>query len=358
MRETPTHYNHYKRPPRWARRIGLIILAVAIVLVIGGFVAHHEYKQNLKPVDPNGHSRQVTINQGSSVDDIANQLLDQRLIKSRWAFEFYVTRANARGDLKAGVYDLSPSMNVGEIVSRLTHGKVASSLVTILPGQRLDQVRAGLIKDGFNPSDVDKALDANSYSGNPALVDKPTDADLEGFLYPDSFARVSTTEPRQIIGESLDEMADHLTPDIRAAFAKKGLNVFQGITLASIVEQEAAKPNDRNQVAQVLLSRLKKGMKLGSDVTAFYGAHQAGEGNLSQISQLRLDTPYNTMIHDGLPPGPISNVSAVSLNAVAHPAKTDWLYFVAGDNGKVHFSRTLEEHNQQVQLYCHKLCGG
>lgn len=357
MRETGIKYKRSRpRSQRWLKRAGLIVLVVVLVLIVGGFIAHHVYNQDLEPADPSGQARSVTITQGSSVNSIAGELFSQHLIKSQWAFEFYVTRADARSELKAGIYNLSPSMNVGEIVSILTHGKVATSLVTILPGQRLDQVEAALIRAGFSKSDVEAAMQPSKYAGNPALVDKPAGASLEGFLYPDSFERDSTTQPEQIISESLQEMANHLTPSLRAAYAKEGLNVYQAITLASMVEQEAATPSDRAQVAQVFLSRLKAGSVLGSDVTAFYGARQAGDAGISPIDQLKLDTPYNTLINPGLPPGPISNVSASSLEAVAHPANTNWLYFVAGDNGKVYFSQTATEHDQQIQLYCHKLC--
>jgi UPF0755 protein len=147
-------------------------------------------------------------------------------------------------------------------------------------------------------------------------------------------------------------MEKQLTPDLRTAFANEGLSTYQGIILASMVEQEANKTADRQQVAQVFLSRLKQNMTLGSDVTAFYGAILAG-----QAKSTKYDSPYNTLIYKGLPPTPISNVSAVSLQAAAHPASTDWLYFVAGDDGTIYFSKTYEEHQQLIDQYCHKLCG-
>ncbi len=346
--------NH--RYPRWLKRLGLAAVIIIIIIVVGGFFARREYYNDLKPANPEGHSRSVQIAAGASGDQIAGQLASEGIIKSKWAFELYLTRSDARSELKAGTYELSPAMDVGQIVSILSHGRVSTHLVTILPGVRLDQVRQTLIDDGFKASDVDAALNPAAYAGNAALVDKPSGASLEGFLYPDSFAKDSNTQPQQIISESLAEMASHLTPSLRAAFAKEGLNVFQGVTLASIVEQEAASPSDRAQVAQVFLSRLKDGTMLGSDVTAFYGAVVAGKSNLTPGQQLQLDTPYNTLINKGLPPGPISNVDDTALQAVAHPANTNWLFFVAGDNGKVYFSTTAAEHQAQIAAHCHKLC--
>jgi UPF0755 protein len=189
----------------------------------------------------------------------------------------------------------------------------------------------------------------------PVLAFKPATVDtLEGLLWPDSFQKDPTTDPTVIIRESLSAMAQHLTPDVQAAFANEGLTTYQGVTLASLVEQEvgSGKLSDQTQVAQVFLSRLKAGSTLGSDVTARYGAIQAGKA-----PSLSYDSPYNTLIHKGLPPTPISTISASSLAAAIHPANTNWLYFVSGDNGTTYFSTNLQDHETQAQQHCHKLCG-
>jgi UPF0755 protein len=147
-------------------------------------------------------------------------------------------------------------------------------------------------------------------------------------------------------------MGEHLTPDVQAVFASRGLTTYQGVILASIVLQEVNKPTDQAQAAQVFFSRLKTGMMLGSDVTARYGAIAAGHE-----PSLTYDSPYNTLKHMGLPPSPISTINATALDAVIHPANTEWLYFVAGDNGTTYFSSSLEEHQNLTDKYCHKLCG-
>jgi UPF0755 protein len=226
-------------------------------------------------------------------------------------------------------------------------------LVTILPGRRIDQVRADLINYGFKPADVDRALNPQLYADLPIIADLPAGNNLEGLLWPESFEKDPTTPPEHIIRQSLELMGEHLTPDLQAAFTAEGLTPYQGITLASIVTQEVNKPADQAQAAQVFLSRLKNGTMLGSDVTARYGAIAAGQS----ASNLSYDSPYNTHLHAGLPPGPISTVTATALNAAAHPAGTDWLFFVTGDDGTTHFSRTLEEHQALTKQYCHKLCG-
>ena len=199
------------------------------------------------------------------------------------------------------------------------------------------------ITAGFKVTAVDNALRRDNYASHPALADNPAGSTLEGFLYPDSYQKTATTDPSEIVTEALNEMQQHLTTDIRTGFAAQGLSVYQGVTLGSIIEKEVSKPSDKTQVSQVFLKRLRQGMRLGSDVTVFY----AREIN---------DTSYDTTSHIGLPPGPIATLSNGSLVAAAHPAMSDWLYFVAGDDGTTYFSKTFEEHQQNIDRYCHKLC--
>ncbi|HSX06550.1 MAG TPA: endolytic transglycosylase MltG [Candidatus Saccharimonadia bacterium] len=340
-----------KRRRSWLRRVIIAIGLLVLVLVLATVGIWRFYEQNLRPTNSRGLPQAITINSGASPAQIANLLHDHGIIRSAWTFETYVRHKGVGGYLQAGGYSLSPAQSVPDIVAQLTHGYVTTRLVTILPGQRLEQIKQALLNDGFNEADVTSALQPSAYENSAALVDKPVGSSLEGYLYPDSFQRTSATSASTIVQESIAEMQRHLTPDIRAAFAKEGLNTYQGIILASIVEREVSTQNDRNQVAQVFLKRLQMGMMLGSDVTAIYGSRLAGQG-----TSLTYDTPYNTLLHTGLPPTPISNVDDSALQAVAHPANTSWLFFVAGDDGVTHFSNTLQEHQALTRQYCHKLC--
>ena len=337
---------------RWPKRLTIILVVFVLAVVLGTIAVRQIYNKNLEPVSTSESTHLVTVAEGATVDQIADQLEKAGLIKSAWAFKLYVSSKQVRGDLQAGTYALAPSQSVAQIVAQLTHGKVATDTVTILPGQRLDQIKTSLINDGFSESDVTAALDASQYASNAALVDKPAGASLEGYIFPDTFEKDGNTTAKDIVTQSLTAMEKQLTPDIRAAFAKQGISTYQGLILASMVEKEASRQSDREQVAQVFLYRLKQGMTLGSDVTAFYGSQLAGKGNTTTY-----DTPYNTLIYKGLPPTPISNVSASSIKAVVYPAAGVFVYFVAGDDGTVHFSHTLEEHEALIDQYCHKLCG-
>ena len=345
-------YNMGKKSSQpWFRRVIVAVGVLFLILVVATLAVWRFYTQNLKPVSSTATAQTITIESGSTPKGIAGLLHEKKLIRNAWTFEAYVRREGVGEDLQAGTYSLSGSQSVQDIVAQLTHGKVRSELVTILPGQRLDQIRQSLINDGFSEAEVDAALNPSTYENNAALVDKPVGNNLEGYLYPDSFQRTGSTKASAIIQESIAEMQSQLTPDIRAAFARQGLNAYQGIILASIITQEVSNETDRAQAAQVFLKRLSIGMPLGSDVTALYGARLGG-----QIGSLSYDSPYNTRIHTGLPPGPISNVDKSAMQAVAHPASTDWLFFVTGDDGVTHFSHTLQEHEALTAQYCHKLC--
>jgi len=315
-------------------------------------LVRHVYHDNLKPLSSVRTVHVITVPSGASVGKIATILKKNGVIRSDWAFQWYVSSQEVRDKLQAGTYALRPSQSVAEIVSLMTQGRVATALVTIPPGRRIDEVRSILINNGFNAAEVDRALKPDLYRGLPALVELPRGVkSLEGYIYPESIQKDANTTPQQLLTKFLDQMQKRLTPDVRNGFVAQGLTVYQGITLASIVEMEVSKPSDRPIVAQVFLSRLHQHMRLGSDVTAFYGSVLA-----DKPPSVSFDSPYNTHLHDGLPPGPISNVSAESLDAVAHPASTDWLYFVSGDDGNTYFSHTLEEHEALVQQHCKKLC--
>lgn len=344
-------YNAHQRARRWPRRFIFALIALIILIVLATVAIRYVYNKNLQPVSGSSKSISVTVKPGSSSKQIAAQLKELGLIRSTWAFEWYISSKEVRAALQAGTYSLQPDQSTPQIVEQLTHGLIATNLVTILPAQRLDQLRTAFKNAGFSSEEIQAALDPAMYAKNATLVDKPAGASLEGYLYPDSFQKDSDTKLSTIIKESLTEMGQHLTPDVRAAFAAQGLSTYQGIILASIVEQEVSNATDRAQAAQVFLTRLRSGISLGSDVTAFYGATLAG-----QKPSVTYDSPYNTRLHTGLPPGPISNVSDSSLQAVAHPANTNWLFFVSGDDGKTYFSHTIQEHTQQTQQYCHKLC--
>ena len=360
-------YNVNSSNRRWPKILAITLL-ILLVLTIGAVViVRNEYYKNLKPVSANQKSIVITIPTGATVREIGQLLNKEGLVRELWAFEWYVNSKNVRDRLQAGTYSLRPNQSVQEIVDILTQGRIDTDLVTILPGRRLDEVRDDLINSGMDVVAVDAALDPDQYSNHPALVDKPKEASLEGYLYPESFHKNAETDPKTIIAASLDQMQLHLTPELRTAFAKQGLSTHEAVTMASIVEREISHKDkqreveDRAQVAQVYIKRLKSGMRLEADPTVSYAVGKQGKDLVG--ADYDSASPYNTYRVDGLPPGPISNASVSSLRAVAYPSNTDWLYFVSGDPNEkgestTYFSKTLSEHEALTRQYCKKLCGG
>jgi UPF0755 protein len=346
-------YSSRRTSSRFLLKSAILIVAgiLAVVTAAVIFFGYQNYQTQLQPLSQSASSKIIVIDQGSSSHDIAALLAKEEIIRSRQAFIWYVRQSGNASKIKAGTYALSASQSVEEIVNIITRGEEAVELVTILPGQRIDQVRSALINSGYSVTEVDQALDPASHQSHPALSDKPKDVSLEGYLYPETFQKTATTTAQDIIKKSLDEFQKQLTPELRQGIISQGLSVYEGIILASIVEREVPSFEDRQKAAQVFLTRLSIDMALQSDATASYGAILDG-----QTPSLFYDSPYNTYNNKGLPPTPISNVSRGSLRAVAQPANTDYLYFVSGDDGINYFSRSLEEHEALTRQHCRQLC--
>lgn len=344
--------NHQVKKHHNKLLIFLIIVIILAALVVGGmFFANKWYKSQLLPVSTLANNVTITIPEGSTASQIGKMLQEQKLIKNAKVFELYVRNNNLRDSLQAGQYSLSPSQSLSEIALVISSGKVQKSLFTILPAQRIDQIKTALLKAGYSDAAVSVALDPATYKNHPALVAKPTAASLEGYLYPESFQTTQNTTPTDIIKLSLDEMAEVLTPEIIDQFQKQGLGIHRAVTLASIVEKEVPSTGDRRMVAGVFYNRLRAGIALGSDVTYHYAAIINGVEPSPDIN-----SPYNTRKYKDLPPGPISNVSKSSLSAVAKPIESDYLFFVSGDDGKTYFSKTIAEHEALAAQHCKVLC--
>ncbi|HVS78790.1 MAG TPA: endolytic transglycosylase MltG [Candidatus Saccharimonadales bacterium] len=347
-----------KRPLKNRRFLGRLrswpILVVVGLLIVVGVVwgLRIIYNHDLGPVDPSSTKTvYFTVVSGSTVHQIGDDLKQSNLIRSEKTFETYVRSRGLFESLQYGTYALSQSMSTQQIVQKLVNGDVAKNLLTILPGKTINDIKDTFKKAGYSSSEIAAAFDPSNYSDIPFMANLPAGASLEGLLYPDSWQQESNTPAQTIIRESLDEMQDHLTSDIVTGFKASGLNVYQGLTLASIVYQESGDPSTEPTIAQVFLSRIKQGMPLQSNVTADYASDLAGVPRSVDI-----DSPYNTYLHKGLPPGPISNMMDSALKAVAHPSDTDYLYFIAGDDGTIHFSHNEVEHEQAIQKYCKVKC--
>ena len=267
--------NEYNLPTKKSQRLRLLVGALLFLLLLvgGGVLAVRQvYQNNLEQVSSSEEIVLVEIPTGSTPHEIAVLLEEKGVIKNAWAFEWYIRNEGVRDQLKAGTYALRPSLGVASVVGVITQGTVATDSITIFPAQRLDQIEEHFINEGFSPEDVAKALDPDTYKGHPALVDKPTGTNLEGYIYPETFQKTSETTATQIVSSSLNELNKQLTPKVRAEINKQGLTVHEAIVLASVIENEVTSKEDRQKAAQVFLKRLRQDIALESDVTAKYGA--------------------------------------------------------------------------------------
>ena len=301
------------------------------------------------------------IRDGETAAQIANDLQSHQLIRNTLAFRLVVRFSGVGAELEAGDYQLRANMPLAEIISLLAKGKMSGGFVTIPEGWRSDEVADTFQRDRV--TDREAFLQVVQHPNFPlpaALAPFPPGRSLEGFLFPDSYRFGQSNLPNQIARRMVDDFAQHLTPSIIQGFQADGLTIYQGVTLASIIEREAVVPTDRPLIASVYLNRLQRGMRLQADPTVQYALVPADAPadppngywkRTLTFADLHTKSPYNTYQVTGLPPGPICNPGLASLQAVAEPAKTDYLYFVARPDGSHAFSRTLQEQQQNVSKY-------
>lgn len=228
---------------------------------------------------------------------------------------------------------------------------------TIRPGETITNVRQSLIDVGYTAAEVDQALEA-SYD-YAFLRGRPEGASLEGFLYGETHEFYEKTPVKKIIETYLEGMDKVIKEnDLEARYTAHGLSLYEGITLASIIQKEAPAP-EMATVAQVFLTRLDYGVPLGSDVTVSYAVDMVDPDRQiysDNQSALTIESCYNTRVHTGLPCGPVSNPGLSALLAVAEPADTSYLYFLTGDDGLMYYSYTESEHIQNIYDHCQELC--
>lgn len=291
------------------------------------------------------HETFVEVAPGSSAARIGQQLEAAGIVRSRYGFD--ILRYWKRGTLRAGEYRFDHPAPANEIYARIARGDVFTRPVTIPEGSSIFEIAARLEQAGF-VTQQDFLDAAVNQAGLVADLD-PGAASLEGYLFPDTYHF-----PRKF---SAVQICAAMVRRFRAVAGQIGLkeNVHRVVTMASLIERESAVDAERPLVASVFENRLAKKMPLMTDPAVIYGLELEGRwrGTIYQ-SDLSRDTPYNTYLHAGLPPGPVANPGMKSLRAAMQPAQTDYLYFVAaGANpqGRSMFSRTLDEQNRNVAGY-------
>ncbi|HBO65053.1 TPA: endolytic transglycosylase MltG [Candidatus Saccharibacteria bacterium] len=363
--ETPAGVSPPPKKRSWVK-ITIIALAglvgLGVVALAGLF---WWYTAQLAPVNPDATEELVVVEvvSGSSPSQIAQTLEESGVIRSQTAFLWYTRFERVQNALQAGTYRLSPSESTQEITTHLVNGRVDTFSITFFPGatltnttdtpesQKLD-VTSVLLRAGYSEEEVARGIAAQY----PAFADtlfqgRPTDADLEGYVYGETYQFPSNATVEDILTGTFTEFwAVIQENNLVAAFEAQGLTLYEGITLASIVQRESG-GDDKEEIAQVFYSRYRSGMVLGSDVTYQYITDKLGVER-----DINFDSEYNTRRYPGLPPGPIATPGYAALLATAHPADTEYLYFLSGDDDVTYFARTLEEHEANIVQHCQVKC--
>jgi UPF0755 protein len=308
----------------------IFTLLILLAIVIGGALVYG--KQRFEARGPLAEDKVVNIPARSGVRDIADLLVREGVIDSPWTFIGGVIVLKAREDLKFGEYQFAKQSSLQEVISTIIDGKVVQHQMTVPEGLTSEQI-------------VQRLLDNDILTGNVRELPR------EGSLLPETYKFTRGTAREVVIQRMqqaqrriVQEIWDHRMADLPVRTAE------QLVTLASIVEKETGRPDERTRVAAVFVNRLKQKIKLQSDPTIVYGL-VGGKGSLGRPIQRReIDqpTPYNTYVIDGLPPGPIANPGRASLEAAANPARTKEIFFVADGTGGHTFSETLDQHNKAV----------
>jgi UPF0755 protein len=329
----------YSRKKKSSGAAGFLVTVFLLGLVAAGAAAWLV----LSPFGPTTEAF-VEVEPGSSTTRIASQLETEGIVRSHYAFD--LLRLWKRGTLRAGEYRFDHPASAIEVYARITRGDVFTRTVTIPEGSNLYDIGARIEQAGLGPR-----ADFLAAARQTALVADldPQAVSLEGYLFPDTYHLPRKATPTQICTAMVHRF--------RREAAQIGLtaNFHKVVTMASLVERESAVDTERPLVASVFENRLAAGMPLMTDPAVIYGLELDGRwrGTIYQ-SDLARDTPYNTYLHKGLPPGPIANPGARALRAALEPARTDYLYFVAAGadpQGHSLFSHSLEEQNRNVAGY-------
>ncbi|HEX2649289.1 MAG TPA: endolytic transglycosylase MltG [Burkholderiales bacterium] len=261
-------------------------------------------------------------------------------------FELLARALGRDQNIKAGNYEITAAPTPLELLDKLTRGDVTQDEVRFIEGWNFRQLRAAL--------EASKSLKHESAGLDGAqLVARlgGREGHPEGMFFPDTYLFAKGTSDLHVLKRAYDAMQRHLAREWEARDPKSPYKTpYEALIMASIIEKETGKAEERDRIAGVLVNRLRAGMLLQVDPTVIYGLGEKFDGNLKKL-HLQTDGPYNTYMRPGLPPTPIAAPSLASLRAALRPAKTDALYYVARGNGSSEFSRTLEEHNRAVRKY-------
>ena len=322
-------------------KAGLLLATIAFFWLASWFAAEYRALPT-RPPEPVFFE----VKKGKSAEAIARDLKDQRLIRSPQTFLAAYRLFFSPLSLKAGEYRFEAPVRLIDVLEAISQGRIYVLPVTLPEGLTGQEVAALLQEKGVVASaDFLKEFERQ---GLIASWD-PAARDLEGYLFPDTYHFSKNTQAAAVATRMVDQFKSTFTREWRRRAADLGWTIRQVVTLASLIEKETSRPEERTLISAVFHNRLNIGMKLDCDPTIIYALKKKGQydGDL-RFRDMKLDSPYNTYLHRGLPPGPICNPGRGSFEAALYPAAEPYLYFVAVGNGRHEFNVNFRDHQQAV----------
>ena len=298
----------------------------------------------MSPPTSSGNIVNFDIPTGSNSQTIARRLAAEKLIRSEFIFRLVVRHRGIGRHLQAGTYALRRNMALSEILDEFEKGHVALESWTVPEGLTKSAIAELWETGGFGTAVAFReAFETTSLLEKYGLEDKT----VEGYLFPNTYKFAKGTTAKRVVDMMLAEFKEQWIETFDEEASNLGRTQHEIITLASIIEEEAQSKSERPRISSVFHNRLKQGWRLQADPTVLYAL-----GNPERLltkADLRVDSPYNTYMYKGLPPGPIANPGIDSIIAALRPEETSYFYFVAVGDGKHHFSETLSEHNRMIR---------
>jgi UPF0755 protein len=329
-------------------RVIRVIVLIALLVAAGAAVAWYALELPIVLTQP----VTVTIARGDKTPQIARKLDEAGLLHSPRVFTWLARWRRIDRHLRPGRYQFSDTVSLSGLLDQLHDGRAVIISVTIPEGWTESHILAYLESElGLNADSVaafihDSAFVANWAPGSPGL---------EGYFWPETYQFYWGAEPNTVLTELLDKSRRSFTDSLEQRAAQLGMTRHQVLTLASLIEAEAAQGSERSRIAGVFHNRLRSGWLLQCDPTVAYAMGGLPPGRLLTHNDLAFESPYNTYLHPGLPPGPICNPGPASVHAALYPDSTDAMYFVADGSGAHIFSRSLDEHNRAIAKILRKL---
>jgi UPF0755 protein len=327
-----------------------LFLAILVVAVAAGVAGWSVYGQIFEPYKGYDDAEQfVQIAPGTGTAEITRRLIDAGVVADEVAFRAALWWTGDARNLKAGEYRFAEPLSPVDVVGRLTRGDVFTRRITFPEGLTIQEMARV-----YETREFGTAADFVAAARDASLIRDldPEAPDLEGYLFPETYSLPRDTPASRLIALMADRFKTVYDEDLRARAAEQGFTTRQVVALASLIEKETGRDDERRLVAAVYRNRLRIGMGMQADPTVIYALMKAGRysGNIRR-EDLAMDSPYNTYRYRGLPPGPIAAPGRASLAAALDPADVAHLYFVSRNDGSHVFADTLAEHNRNVQEF-------